>query len=68
MTQNEDSLLDEVMNTISVAILIYLTGLVTYASLDALGLRFRLSPPFSILLPMGVVYIAFTLYYYKQYE
>jgi hypothetical protein len=68
MTRNEDSLLNEITNTISVAVLIYLTVLVIFASLDVLGLDFGISPPFSILLPMGVVYIAFTLYYYKQCE
>jgi len=68
MTQREDSLLTELRDTITVAILIYLTGLVTYASADALGLSFSISPPFSILLPMGIVFVAFTLYYYAQYE
>jgi len=68
MTQSEDSLLNEIRDTITVAILIYLTGLVIFTSFDALGLSFSISPPFSILLPMGVVYIAFSLYYYRVYE
>jgi len=68
MSQNENSVLDEVTNTISVAILIYLTAFVTFAGLDALGLDFSINPVFGIFIPMGIVFVAFTLYYYREYE
>jgi len=66
MTPDENSLLNEVTRTISVAVLIYLTALVMGASFGALGLS--VNPLFGILIPMGIVFVAFTLYYYGEYE
>ena len=68
MSSDENSLLNGVTKTISVAILIYLTGIVTFAGFDALGLRFSVGPLFGIFIPMGIVFVVFTLYYYKEYE
>jgi len=68
MNSNVRSLLDEVTNTISVAILIYLVAVVLFASFDALGVDVSINPLFGILLPMGLVYIAFTYYHYETYE
>ena len=66
MTPNEDTLINEVTRTISVAVLIYLTGIVTAASISALG--FGINPLFGIFIPMGIVFVAFTLYHYREYE
>ena len=68
MTSNEDSVLNGVMRTVSVAVLIYLTALVMGASFGAFGLNFSINPLFGIFIPMGIVFVAFTLYYYREYE
>ncbi|MFD1640899.1 hypothetical protein [Halohasta litorea] len=68
MAQDEDTLLNDITRTVSVAVLIYLIALVMGASFGALGLGFSGSPLFGILIPMGIVFVAFTLYYYWEYE
>ena len=68
MSPDDDSVINELTNTVSVAVLIYLIGIVIFAGSSTLGLRFSVNPLFGILIPMGIVFVAFTLYYYREYE
>jgi len=54
------------MSTVGVAGLIYATTFVFLVGLDVLGLNIH--PVLGFLTPMGIVFCAFTVHYYRVYE
>ena len=66
MTLSDDSLIREITSTVGVAGLIYATTFVFLVSLDFLGLNIH--PVLGFLIPMGIVFSAFTIHYYRECE
>jgi len=66
MKSIDDPLIREIMSTVGVAGLIYATTFVFLVGLDVLGLNIH--PVLGFLTPMGIVFCAFTVHYYRVYE
>jgi len=66
MSSPDDSVIREITSTVGVAGLIYVTTFVFLVGLSILDLS--IGPVFGFLIPMGIVFVAFTIHYYRKYE